>query len=229
MLYSTYVTVDSGTGRLGNQLFHYCACRYFAKKFNCEFLFPDNWLGKGLINCDLGISPSKIHVNDDKILLSGTFQNLDHVDKSYFSANQFKEEEEILIKYPTNNFCYIHFRGTDHSGPHCGDLAQMIPKSYFVAAKQRMLDINPNMKFLVITDDIEKAKRYVDAEDYLSNNTFIDFKLLMRSKYTIISNSTFSWWTSYLNNDKVFCIAPCYWRWVGDVHLSKSSHIDLVL
>jgi hypothetical protein len=35
----------------------------------------------------------------------------------------------------------------------------------------------------------------------------VDFKILYFSKYTIITNSSFSWWASWLSNDKEIVIA----------------------
>ena len=87
---------------------------------------------------------------------------------------------------------------------------------------------NKNFKFLAITDDINNCKNYVDADDYQSNTKEQDFKLLMLSKYTILSRSTFSWWATFLSNTNIFCIGPSGWRKPTD-QLLYSPHIHFVI
>jgi hypothetical protein len=64
----------------------------------------------------------------------------------------------------------------------------------------------------VITDNHSLAKKYF-PDDLIINGTDVeDFKTIYNSKCKIISNSTFSWWASWLNSDNSdLIIAPNRW------------------
>ncbi len=85
---------------------------------------------------------------------------------------------------------------------------------YYKAA----MDLFPDDSlFVVFTNDIEKTKKdFSDIKKnirYIEGEKFIyDFYLMSFCKDNIISNSTFSWWSAYLNpNPGKKVIAPPYW------------------
>ena len=51
----------------------------------------------------------------------------------------------------------------------------------------------------------------ISYHDIISNDIMSDFKLLYYSKYNIISNSSFSWWTTWLSDNKIVVIGPDRW------------------
>lgn len=71
-----------------------------------------------------------------------------------------------------------------------------------------------NLKFYAISDDLDYfksilKKNIIDADiEYLNLDTYASAKLMINSKGGVCSNSTFSWWFSYLsvsdNNNFVF-------------------------
>ena len=67
-----------------------------------------------------------------------------------------------------------------------------------------------NINFLIITDDIETCNKMFPDIESISNDMITDFKLLYYAIYSIISNSTFSWWAACLSN-KSIVIAPNHW------------------
>jgi hypothetical protein len=101
-------------------------------------------------------------------------------------------------------------------------------------AADQMLKINPNMKFGIITDDPENAKKYipwapiigssvsgdVDPLAHLQGTGFyeynggpigIDYSILNNAVYSIITSSTFSFWPAWTNTKSKMIIAPKYW------------------
>jgi hypothetical protein len=74
-----------------------------------------------------------------------------------------------------------------------------------------MLEINPNLKFVFVTDDKQEVMKRFPNVEVVSGRGIMDFVLLNSAKYLIICNSSFSWWTAWLDEDNVV-IAPRGWH-----------------
>lgn len=223
-------------GRLGNQMFQYAVCRTVAEKNGYQFYIPvdKNNHGQNIsdyFDIDMG-SNNGVIVNrftedhtrqqfnpqifniPDNTAIWGFYQtdkyfidNESNVRK-WFNVEMDKVSQSVICKYPVDEYCYIHFRGTDYKNWDSG--TRFLPKKYFGDAINLVKNKNNDIKFVVITDDIEGAKDYFQEYDIISNDMMTDFKLLYYSKYCIIPNSTFSWWAAWLS-DKVITVAPNNW------------------
>ena len=99
-----------------------------------------------------------------------------------------------------------------------------------------MLNINPNIKFLLITDDIECAKKYMPFDiPSLHDEIGFDFYVINKAKYVILSNSSFGLWAAWLNKEANLIIAPKYWAkhntsdgyWaIGDQYYRCFTYMD---
>lgn len=204
--------------QMGNQLFIYCACRYYSKILGCNYYYPTDWEGADIVECDLGSCDNE----EDFFVLTGYFQSNKYIDRSWFKIKSL-DINNHYGNYNLNDWCIINFRGRDHlSSSH------VLSKLYYEESKKKMTLLYPHLKFLVITDDLNNAQHYVSADRYESHTKEEDFKLMSISKYMIVSNSTFSWWASYLNNNLAFCIGPSGWRSPNDQLLS-SPHFNLII
>lgn len=82
------------------------------------------------------------------------------------------------------------------------------PLDYFEKAISFFENKFPNVSFFVFSDDVEWAKTNIAASSpiiYVSNPALSDCEELMLMSYcghNIISNSTFSWWSAWLNKNK---------------------------
>jgi hypothetical protein len=190
---------------------------------------PHYWIGDNLFDIDLGESnpnnedfkfehnQNEGNLNDvkDRTLLTGFFQSehyfLDKREliKSWIPIKPelIDKSKEIISKYPVDEYCYIHFRGGDYKDIH----HWFLPKSYYLDAFDKVSEIKSDLKCLVITDDYDEAKKTFPDFEVISNEMETDFCLLYQSKYTIIPNSSFSWWASWLNDNNVITIAPERW------------------
>lgn len=86
-----------------------------------------------------------------------------------------------------------------------------------------------NKTFLVLSDDIEWCKKHFRGNNFIypeRENALIDLYLQSLCTHNIISNSTFSWWGAWLNNnpDKIV-VAPK--QWFGK-HLSNYKMDDMI-
>ena len=130
------------------------------------------------------------------------------------------------------NLCVINFRG----GEYRGLSAVLLRKEYWKDSINHMLSINPNMNFLVITDDVECARYFMPFEiPTLHIDIGFDFYVVNQAKWVILSNSTFGWWAAWLNQKTNKIIAPKYWArhnvsdgyWsTGDSYTSCFTYID---
>jgi hypothetical protein len=102
----------------------------------------------------------------------------------------------------------IHVRRTDYVG-----LDYSLPVSYY---KNAIENINSqDADYIFITDDhafIEQEFSDIQNKYISTNSEIIDLQFLINADFCVLSNSSFSWWGAWLNNNqnkKVF--APKYW------------------
>jgi len=220
-------------GRLGNQLFQYCVCRSIAERNHYDFHIPKithqgtkSSLDNNFVKCDMGL-PSctwrsvytetdnqpyneKIFDINDYTLLFGFFQS-----EKYFKHNRekilsdwFVFNESFLDKpYDFEKTCFIHHRSGDYThSPY------YLPLSYYEHAINLMRTSHNIDHFIIITEDVEKCRAVFGNKYEMQNNTpENDFLVFKKCKYSIIANSTFSWWGIWLNTNKVKIIAPKLW------------------
>ena len=78
----------------------------------------------------------------------------------------------------------------------------------------KAMDIIGGGNFIVVSDDIDWCMKNIKGENihYSPFTDELDDLLLISScKNKIIANSSFSWWSSYLSNNKGAIIAPKTW------------------
>lgn len=224
------VFVDTNIA-LGNHMFQYAICRLVAKKNNYNFYIPySGHLKDCFPNIDLGVKDGaiKYEYHEDNLVqvynpnifnlpdfthINGYlqtekyFQGFENDVKSWFSFDMDGETKSVMDKYPVDNFCYIHIRGGDNK---LGTNNWLLPKEYYLRAIEKIKKIKKDIKFVIITDDIELSTEYFPDIDVLSNSVMVDFKSIYYSKYSIISNSSYSWWAAWLSEKKLV-IAPNNW------------------
>jgi hypothetical protein len=234
-------------GRLGNQLFEYATCRSIAEKNNYNFYFIIHpfWnqikrfnLSSGKIdgNIKYQLNSDKctkylfdnnklpdyyLNINDNT-LLTGYFQRCEFFDFNYKNIKKWFDVNNLIDMNHFNNlyekykdYCLIHIRGTDFIG------GNEVPLSYYKKSIKHILEIDNNIKFLIVTDDITHSKKLFPDIECISNSDYlIDYKLLQTSKYLISSNSTFSWWAGYLSEKAEKIIYP-----YGGLNYGKDTHI----
>jgi hypothetical protein len=151
--------------------------------------------------------------------------NEDHATK----CNQQLKDLDIILN---DDLCVINFRGGEYR-----NLANVIlRKEYWRDSINHMLSLNSNMKFLIITDDIQCAKSYMPFDiKAIHIDIGFDFYVVNQAKWVIIANSTFSWWAAWLNDKANKILAPKYFishnlsdgYWsVGEIYTKSFEYID---
>ena len=82
------------------------------------------------------------------------------------------------------------------------------------------INLFPNRKFLVFSDDLPFAKIYFEGDKFAfdeSGDDIESFNRMASCDSQIIANSSFSWWSAYLNpNHSKKVVAPGPDKWFAD-------------
>jgi hypothetical protein len=235
----------------GNQIWNYAVTRTIATYRNLDFgiIGKENWKGRGFINPDFGkpiqcitnfyeekrvinndvlVTPADINMINvpDNTQIEGIMQSVKYIQhRKKDICEWLKPNISYNGQYSNENYCIIHFRGGDYRGAG----RTLLPQSYYFNAMNHMKNINKDMKFAVVTDDIELAYYYFGGiaeiigssitgvpDQYKSDyhyggNIAIDYNIINNAKYIILSNSTFGWWATWTNQQVKKVIAPLYW------------------
>jgi hypothetical protein len=161
--------------------------------------------------------PNVFNINDNTMihLISQSEDYL--IDRKSEILEWFQIKEEYINKYNSKleelgisldeNTCVINFRGGEYKV-----VTNLIArKEYWSESINKMLSINTNMKFLIITDDMECAKNFIGDYPCYHIDIGFDFYTIYKAQYIILSNSSFGWWPAWLSKSSKLTIAPEYW------------------
>lgn len=227
---------------LGNQLANYVTVRTLAldKGFDFGVQFPERFKGAHFMNLDMGklvtggitttegATPEKLpdgfkHYYREAFIDNGDYDldvirvqdntlihgNLQGV--KYFQ-NRKDEIREWLKVEPLEmpeDVCVINFRGGEYK--YVKDF--FLPHSYWRRCIEMMLEINPDMKFEVHTDDVEEATLFFPNSIFkkpfsIIHDIAINWRALRYCHYAILSNSSFAIIPVWLNENVKKVIAP---------------------
>ena len=258
------LTVELNSG-LGNRLFQIYAGLGFAEKWNMDFYLPNINLQRGnhkpidesfneikmllpnlnILSEDEDISlyttiseKEELVYNEDdnpnnNAILKGYFQT-----EKYFPTNPPKlmipEPENSIIKGLTNIY-FIHIRLGDYLTTFALDLLK-----YHKYCIDKINTVDSNAKYIVVSDDISKAKEYIETNFKLVNVLYDESNDRLTSLYYISkcnggigTNSSFSWFGAYSiinkNKDMIFFPKPWFknFKKEVDIYPSWATIIDI--
>lgn len=227
--------IYNGSG-LGNQLACYITTRCLALDKGYEFrvAFPERFKGyffkdlylpevKGIEVPIEGQEPSKLPEGikyyresmanngdyddfifniPDNYIIHGNLQGEKYFENHKDEIREWLKVEPLEIE---KNTCILSFRGGEY---------QYVPAfflglEYWQNAMNNMKKINPNIRFRVVTDDINCAKGFfpnLEVTHYMEN----DYRTINNTRYLILSNSTFSFFPAWTSTVLKYCIYPKY-------------------
>lgn len=126
--------------------------------------------------------------------------------------------EITLHKILSTNSVSIHIRRGDFLSPkYYSILANIATIEYYRKAIEDICLRIKKPHFFIFSDDIEWARKNIEIKEaiYVTWNTgtdsFKDMYLMSQCKANIIANSTFSYWSAYLNKNKPIVYYPIKW------------------
>lgn len=130
----------------------------------------------------------------------------------------FQDQESKLLQLGniiySNNYVSVHVRRGDFERLESHRVCTL---SYYRKAIEYVKRFFGDMQFIFFSDDIEWVKANLKEDGIIcESGMFDDYRdwydmyLMTRCRGNIISNSSFSWWGAWLNNNN-FVIAPKVW------------------
>ena len=179
--------------------------------------------------CQKGFEYSPIPYQNN-ILLKGYFQSEKFFDKEYIKKLfeiDCKSKAYIEEKYGhllSQDIISIHVRRGDYVNRPLRQPVCEMP--YF---RRAIKYFGKSRQYLVVSDDIDWCKRKFKGENFHFTEQeppIIDLYIQSMCSNNIISNSSFSWWGAWLNNNKgKIVIAPK--KWFG-VQMKSYNLMDLI-
>jgi hypothetical protein len=155
----------------------------------------------------------RLHDNDlmnvpDNTQIDGIMQDEQYIIEYKDEIRNWLKTKDLDVSvYTGNNTCIMNIRGGEYT--HHPEL--YLNKKYWTDAMKNMLGVNPNLNFIIISEDPESAnKMFPDIPAY-DFGIGMDYCVLAKAKYVIMSNTSFAWFPTWLNQDLQYCIAPKYW------------------
>lgn len=140
----------------------------------------------------------------------------DQIFKEFIPRNPMSKEVQEIINdiRSRSNSISIHIRRGDYVNNKHHNVCDL---DYYYRAIEYTKTKTENPFFFIFSDDIDWVKENLELENsiYISNPDLKEYEemiLMSECKHNIIANSTFSWWSAYLNKnyDKII-IAPKQW------------------
>jgi hypothetical protein len=177
----------------------------------------------------IGYVDESLFTIKDNTYLNGDFQRMKYIEDYRDKICDWLsyDDKYKITDYSSEDICVIQVRGGDYTTGH-----SMLPSEYYQTAMKHMLDNNPNIKFVIVTDDPHTARKLIpgvevvgsaisEEKDLYQKNiswytypggpVSIDYSILNTCKYAIISASTFAFWPVWTNKELKNVIVPKYW------------------
>jgi hypothetical protein len=157
------------------------------------------------------------HWNSEKYFIDAQ----DTIRKDFQLKNPFDPAAHTISKQikSENVSVSVHIRRGDYvSIQKIANRHGVLPLSYYETAMDHMVNKFPQAHFFVFSDDIAWAKENYPKKypvTFVSGSGIEDYEelvLMSICAHNIIANSTFSWWSAWLNqNPTKIVIAPKQW------------------
>lgn len=159
--------------------------------------------------CDIREYDSLLANIQDNTKIDGIMQSEDYF---YLRKEEIKQWLKVKSEYDCRDFvsddiCVLNIRDYESNNE------LFLSRDYWVKAIYHMLKINPNMQFLVITENPEMAKRLLPelADNVYHFDVGKDYSIIKNARWLILSNSSFAFFPAFTNEEARLIIAPKYW------------------
>ena len=146
---------------------------------------------------------------EDNTLLYGNFQAED-----YFIRHKEEIRQWLSVKpeydckeYSRDNLCILHLRCSDYMGSP----ELYLRKKYWIQGMKQMRRINPDMEFMIITNDVREAGKFLPGIPAYNFDLAKDYSILKNAKYLLLANSSFAYFPAFTSETVRYILAPKYW------------------
>lgn len=146
---------------------------------------------------------------EDGTLIYGNMQAQDYFEKYRANIKDWLhvKEEADSHEYTSDDLCIINMRG----GEYTNHPELYLDRRYYLNAIKNMKKINPNMRFMIVTEDEESAKKVLPEYECHHFDMGKDYVTIKNARYLILSNSSFALMPVMSSTELKKAIAPKYW------------------
>lgn len=234
-------------GRLGNQVFQISCTIAYAKKHNMPYWIPRKSMAEHIWPAFFKHFPDEPKENPPRKYIEYKEKNHYYEEIPFYNnvcLNGFFQSDKYFADYRQDilnafqipykrldGFVSIHVRRGDYT--QFADKHPPVTYEYISDAVKHFLDLGLS-SFVVCSDDILWCKRnfkplelFGAVFSYSAGHEPIeDLAMMSCCEHNIIANSSFSWWSAWLNqNPDKIVIAPRIWFGKGNSNLSD---VDIV-
>tara|TARA_R110000824_G_scaffold28264_11_gene95228 strand:- start:8302 stop:9222 length:921 start_codon:yes stop_codon:yes gene_type:complete len=174
-----------------------------------EKYYEERSLTHPIYNCDCRLYDPQLANISDNTKIDGNMESEKYLEGRKEEVRRWLKirNDKQIYGLSKKDICILNFRGGEYRS--ISDL--FLPKSYWANAMNIMKQKNPSMDFKIVTDDPTTAKKMFPELKVFHYNTEVDWVLVRNAKNIIMSNSSFAWIPTWINNEVISVIAPKYW------------------
>lgn len=173
-----------------------------------------------------------LHTLPDNTLIYGNMQA-----EGYFVKYRDEMKEWLRVKpeydsheFTKDNLCIINVRG----GEYTGSPELYLDRRYWLDGIRNMKKIRSDMEFIIVTDDVEAAKKVLPGIPVYHGDLDRDYVMIKNARYLLLSNSTFACFPAFTSETVQFIIAPKYWArynvsdgyWASEQNIYSGFHFQ---
>lgn len=138
------------------------------------------------------------------------------------------KKEYDCMEYSRENLCILHLRCSDYLD--CPEL--YLRKKYWKDGIRNMKKINPDMEFMIITNDVKEAEKLLPGIPAYNFDLAKDYSIIKNAKYLLLSNSSFAYFPAFTSTTVKYILAPKYWArhnvsngyWASEQNIYENWH-----
>lgn len=171
--------------------------------------YYEKQLNDSRFNCNITEIDEYLLNIPDNTKIDGILQSEDYFIKRKSEIKNWLKvkPDSDCYEFSNENICVINLRGGEYRA--VSDL--YLTENYWSKAVDNMLKINPNFRFVVITDDVNAGKQMFPNYEVYHFNVGKDYSIIKNAHYLILSNSSFSFFPTWTSETVKYVIAPKYW------------------
>lgn len=176
-----------------------------------------------------GVDEKLLHP-EDYTLLYGNMQAESYYIRHKEEIRQWLKvkDEYDCMEYSRDNLCILHLRCSDYLD--CPEL--YLRKKYWKDGIRNMKKINPDMEFMIITNDVKEAGKILPGIPAYNFDLAKDYSIIKNAKYLLLSNSSFAYFPAFTSTTVKYILAPKYWArhnvsdgyWASEQNIYEGWH-----
>lgn len=176
-----------------------------------------------------GVDEKLLHPEDGTLIMGNMQAESYYISHKEEICQWLKVKEEYdCMEYSRDNLCILHLRCSDY----LGSPELYLRKKYWIDGMKNMKKINPNMEFMIITNDVKEAGRLLPGIPAYNFDLAKDYAIIKNAKYLLLSNSSFAYFPAFTSNTVKYILAPKYWArhnvsngyWASEQNIYKGWH-----